>query len=293
MRKKWLKNILVSIFLIGLISLAFLNILDKKAETYTKMGIERALISFTVARGLNGVISVAQGTEFALSPAGVGLTFAPGQILDPINDLIERFSWVLMISGSSLGIQHLLLNITSSLLINGLLSFFIILFIISLWFKKIWNIFENKKQRYFYQSLMSKSLILLIFIRFSIPLVALINEVVYIHYLQPQFSEAQMNLENTAVKIDKINEASRSKNSKQDENILNQVEQWFDKTKQNLNIENQIQALNDAVSDMSKQVINLIVVFVMQTIIFPLLFLWIIMQGAKAVARNFSFNLTV
>ncbi len=292
MKSTIFKNLFVSAFFIGLVSLAFLNILDKKAENYTTMGIERALISFTVARGLNGVISVAQGTEFALSPAGVGLTFAPGQILDPINDLIERFSWVLMISGSSLGVQHLLLNITSSLLVNTLLTFFVVVFVFTLWFKKIWNIFENEKRRYFYQSLLSKSLILLVFIRFSIPVVALINEIVYIHYLQPQFTEAQMNLENTAVKIEKINTASRNENNKQDENILNQVEQWFDKTKQNLNIENQIKALNEAVSDMSKQVINLIVVFVMQTIIFPLLFLWIIMQGAKAVARNFSFNLT-
>jgi hypothetical protein len=73
--------------------------LDDRSRDYTKQGFKRALVTFAVTRGLNGIISVAQGTEVAVEPAGIGLVFTPGQILDPVNDLIERFSWIVLASG--------------------------------------------------------------------------------------------------------------------------------------------------------------------------------------------------
>ena len=60
--------------------------LDEQGQHYTNEALKRSLVTFGVARGLNGVISVAQGTEVALQPAGIGLTFTPGQILDPLNE---------------------------------------------------------------------------------------------------------------------------------------------------------------------------------------------------------------
>lgn len=52
----------------------------------------RAAYTFALVRGLNGVIALIQGTEVVVSPAGMGLTLTVGEILDPINDLAERFS---------------------------------------------------------------------------------------------------------------------------------------------------------------------------------------------------------
>jgi hypothetical protein len=51
----------------------------------------RAIAAFAVARGINGVISVLQEVQFGVSVV-VHTAFEPGQILDPLNDLIERFS---------------------------------------------------------------------------------------------------------------------------------------------------------------------------------------------------------
>lgn len=66
--------------------------LDQRAgENYESL-FQRALVTFALARTLNGVISAVQGTEVAIQPAGVGVTLTPGQMLDPVNDLVERFS---------------------------------------------------------------------------------------------------------------------------------------------------------------------------------------------------------
>lgn len=283
MNKRIVKNSSISFFLILIIYLSYSNLLDSLAENYTEAGIERSLITFALSRSLNGVISVAQGTEVALSPAGVGLTFAPGQILDPVNDLIERFSWVVMVSGASLGIQRLFLEITSSIFVSVVLSILAILCIFN-----VWGGLAKYKVKFISISLLNKSLVLLVFIRFSVPVIALVNEGLYLSYLQPKYNEAQSQLENTSVQIKQINEASQKTSDFDDDNLLNQIGQWMDQTRQNLDIEKQIDSLKLAASDMSQQVVNLIVVFVVQTIIFPLLFLWLMIQGAKGVVRNIS-----
>jgi hypothetical protein len=51
---------------------------------------------YAVLRGLNAVISMAQGTELAIKPMGVGVTLTPGELLDPLNDMIEQVSSVLL-----------------------------------------------------------------------------------------------------------------------------------------------------------------------------------------------------
>ena len=42
-------------------------------------------------------------------PAGVGVTLSIGELLDPFNDMVERFSWVMLLTSVSLGIQKILL----------------------------------------------------------------------------------------------------------------------------------------------------------------------------------------
>ena len=48
--------------------------LDNVGEDTAEKAFQRALFTFAVARSLDGVISVAQGTEVAIEPAGVGAT---------------------------------------------------------------------------------------------------------------------------------------------------------------------------------------------------------------------------
>lgn len=68
---------------------------------------ERSFVIFAIARGINGVISVIQSAEVGFSFA-VSATLAPGEILDPINDLIERFSLVMLTASAALWIFRIL-----------------------------------------------------------------------------------------------------------------------------------------------------------------------------------------
>ena len=94
-------RILSTLLALGLVILALAGPLDRLGLSQTQAGFTRALVTYGLVRAMNGVISVAQGTELALEPAGIGVTFTPGEILDPINDLVERFALVLLVAATT------------------------------------------------------------------------------------------------------------------------------------------------------------------------------------------------
>ncbi|ROR32382.1 hypothetical protein [Inmirania thermothiophila] len=77
-------------------------------EGRLEAGSHRALAAFAVARGINAAISVIQETEIGLS-LGINITTEPGQALDPVNDLVERFSLAALAGAAVLAVLRLLL----------------------------------------------------------------------------------------------------------------------------------------------------------------------------------------
>lgn len=95
--------------------------IDDRAETYLADAITDNLVIYATARSLNGLISVVQSIELSVSlGAGVGVNF--GEVLDPLNDLIERFSTLVLYGLAGLGLQKLVLIGTSSLVMKVLVT---------------------------------------------------------------------------------------------------------------------------------------------------------------------------
>lgn len=110
-------NLITSIGIgaLGLVALVlnWLPQLDEAAEVYLSGAISENLVIYATARTLNAVISVIQSIHFSVSfGPGVGLNL--GEALDPLNDLIERFSTLVLYGLAGLGIQKLVLVATSS-----------------------------------------------------------------------------------------------------------------------------------------------------------------------------------
>ena len=113
---------LLSLFLLLVAVLSVTPFMDRRAAEDYEQLFQRAFVTFALARTINGVISVVQGTEVALQPAGIGVTLTPGEILDPVNDLVERFSWIMMGATISLGVQNVLLEVSAWWVIQGLVT---------------------------------------------------------------------------------------------------------------------------------------------------------------------------
>ena len=103
------RNLLLALLAVA-VACAWLRPLDDLAGAQAQAGFKRAVASFATARALNAVISVVQGTELSVQPLGVGVTLAPGQMLDPLNDLVERFSDLMLMASVAFGVQLLLIE---------------------------------------------------------------------------------------------------------------------------------------------------------------------------------------
>ncbi|MCW9014314.1 MAG: hypothetical protein OQL06_11070 [Gammaproteobacteria bacterium] len=268
-------NSLITVLVMTLVVLMHTGYVDEIGERYTEQGLKRALITYGVARGLNGVISVAQGTEVAVEPVGVGLTFAPGQILDPVNDLIERFSWIVMASGASLGMQRILIQMTAWLWFSVLVSVVLIAALLMLWKKP--QISKTVRDGVF------RLAMVLLVIRLAIPLIAVINEGIYLAFLKPQYESSQMALQRTADNIHQLNESTPTPTDTKDWSFIDSLKSIYQSASDSVDVQSKLDALKQTAADTSEYVLDMIVVFLLQTIIFPLLFLWLAIKLIKSI----------
>jgi len=271
------KKIIISVIVLLCILLVQMGWLDEQGKNYTEQGLKRALVTYALARGLNGVISVAQGTEIAVQPVGVGLTFTPGQILDPVNDLIERFSTVVLVSAASLGIQRMLIEITAWVWSSALCSLMLLVSVFVIWKQRSDNSANPR--------LLYKATAILLLVRLAVPLIAVLNEGVYLLFLQPQYEASSKQLEMTTINVDQLQQKTTpAQVNEGSDSVVEKMQALYDSAADAMDIQQQLASLKQTVSDVSQHALNLMVVFVLQTIILPVLFLFIVY---KSVIRLF------
>lgn len=255
-------------------AVAISGVADHTADSYAEDALKRALVTFAAARTLNGVISVIQSTE-----VGVGVTVSVGQILDPINDLVEQFSSVMLVAASSLGLQNVLLTITASRAVTIALVIASLLAIVILWTPRL-N--QNK-----IAAVASRILLMMLIVRFIIPLLVIGTNLVSDTFLAPQQAEATAALEVTGKAIKEANVDIETP-SADDRSIMDRFNSMIDESLASVNISDRLANLQENASKAAEHIIDLIVLFVLQTIILPLAFLWLLVQMLKGVTARWT-----
>ncbi len=253
----------------GVLRYNLLGILEGRGGEYLDNTLIRATASFALARGLNGTISVIQGTDFAVS-LGVGGNLALGEALDPVNDLVERFSLVMLASTVSLGIQKVLMGIGAWLGFRVFLSLALLLIVLGIWVPQT-GISK------LVQFVGYKLLIFAIVLRMAVPLAATVGSLISELFLREKY-------QNATTVIDQFQKTLREEygtvNAEQDKPEDDTTEtKWYDLSKYNpkkifSEIKAKISVLTDQISNITKYIVDLIVVFLMETIVLPLLTLW-------------------
>ncbi|TXS89345.1 hypothetical protein FVW59_17660 [Parahaliea aestuarii] len=159
------------VLLAGAPILAWTHWLDAYSITQIKDSLASAGIFYATARGINGIVSVIQATELNLP----FLTLGVGEILDPINDLIERFSGIILFAIGSLALQQILQLIVVHNGFNALLTAISLLTLATL---------LTRRTAYF--QVLLRLFILTVFIRFAFALVIIAN-----HWVDATFLKAQ------------------------------------------------------------------------------------------------------
>ena len=215
------------------------------------------------ARTLNAVISVMQGTEFAAQPAGFGPSIALGELLDPINDLVEQFSTLMLMATAAFGVQKVLITIGGSWALSLAVTVAAVGWAASRW-------------RPAPLPWLSRVLVGLVVLRFLVPVVTLGSDALFQHYMLDGYRAAERTLELQASEIRGLGNAAATPPA---------AESFVDKMKRlatsGIDISGRLEALKAAADQTVEHVIRLIVVFVLQTMLLPLLLGWIFWRLAR------------
>jgi hypothetical protein len=264
--------------------------IDDRAEQYVESTAKRAAVAFAVARSANAVISFFQDVEIGLAPGGVGVTIPVGEFLDPANDMIESFSWVMLASLTSLGIQRFLIEASPWLSLTILLTAASGLLFIGVW--------SRGRIRARCLSLGKNLVIWALFVRFAMPLVALANQKVNDLFLHDRYESSVAGIEAEKNNIDAIRaettEVIAEEHNGGDEAEVGEEDSLWSEAKKYVSMAKMVMSgnagtlsaawgrLKERLGIMVDHLIDGIVVFVLGTMVLPLGFLY----GLVAVVRS-------
>ncbi len=248
-------RVLITLAILLVITTNWLPQIDLIAQQFLSDSISSNAIIFGVVRTLNGVISVIQSTDIGIGIASVSI----GEILDPVNDLIERFSALLLVTLTALGIAQVLLLLTLSLPVKIIFTAVAFACGLSLWLKPNW--FPR----------LLKWALLIIFIRFIFVLqVGVVWLFDWLYF--DATGEAAVSVLEATIRV--------AENLKESIENINIGELIFGADIPALKNE-------DLGAQISSSVVTLIVGMLFKSIIIPVGTLWL---GYKAVARAFTSN---
>jgi len=249
-------------------------VVDTLSDRYFSESIQASTVAYATVRAVNAVVSVVKESELEVAPAGVGITIAAGQILDPVDDMTERLSSVLVAAIASLGIQKLGYELGAAI------SFQTIAVLLLLMIPLLWS--NAASVRLLHESAIKLCLLLLL-LRFMLPLSALISDTLYQQTLQPMIGSA-------------IDQLSAVSGNYQDMSHLPEQQQGFfsSMTSGATDKIDQIKAAFEQMVSHAEQITGALLslmtaylaVFVVQVLMLPLLMLWLLLRLSGSRALN-------
>lgn len=266
--------------LLLLLALSSITSVDRYAEREYDALFQRAFITFALARTLNGAISAVQGTELALQPAGVGVTLTPGEVLDPLNDLVERFSWIMLAATISLGVQQVLLDVGQWWGVRVLVA---LLGLTWLWFR-LRRPAGAPGGRPAFDATLLRLFVVVLFIRFAVPIAMIANEALYELFLANRYQESQQVIESAGADLERAaarEHADAPEAPAAETSLFESLGRSLSGTREALDIGRRVDEVKRRAGEVIEHLIRLSVVFVLQTGILPIAFLWLFLQLLK------------
>jgi len=254
---------IATIVLVALLALASWSTpLDSAAGEQVDSVLTRALVTFATARGINAVISVLQSGQVG-AQVGVGMSVKPGELLDPVNDLIETFADVMLAVTVALGVHKILLAIGAYWVVPLALSACAALLLIAG--------LRGGPPRW-----LSQAFVLLVLLRFAVPVATVGSDMLFTRFLEPGYESSQQALD--AIEGRSAEVAGQQAPDESDDSLLAKLRRMYS---EGTGLQERAEAIGEAAGRIAEHTSNLIVVFVLQTIAFPVVLLWLLWQVAR------------
>ena len=187
------KRTWATLLIVLFVGMSWLGGIDKHADKYTHDSLIQAGTAYAAARGVNAVVSMLQTSTVGVS-IFANSSISIGELLDPINDLIERFSSVMVVAFGSLVLQKVLLVIVTHEIFNLAVTLLGVLLIIIMYVGKAGSL-----------KTVMRLFILFAFVRFSLGIVVLVNGGVDYVFLEDQIVASSESLDSFRSDLSDLN----------------------------------------------------------------------------------------
>ncbi len=265
--KKRVSLILAALSIILLISVtAGSGYFQTTSEKYMADTLKKASITFAGARAINALVSVAQkietGGSLKLLGTGGSASLAPFEWLDPLNDLVERFSLVMLVCCVAMGILLFLNQSMPWFGLTVLLPASVLLLLMSLGIRKSRLGSGRRLFRTGY-----KLLIITAIATIMVPVMAAVNFWVYSFFLEPSYETASISMDDTRKTLSAL---------KPEGGLMDTVEK----------LQQQVSSLKGKTERVIDHMLDLITVFLIQTILLPLVMFWLVTRLISYIAAG-------
>ena len=261
---------LAVVLVVAMVAASWLAPLDAAASRQVDAGLQRALVSFATARALDAVISVAQGTAVSVQPFGVGVNLTIGQVLDPVHQVIGQFAALMLLASVAFGVQKVLLAMGAHWAVSLLLTAAGVAWVGL-------NIRRGRAMPW-----VTRVLVVLLMVRFAIPVATLGSDVIFQHFLAADYRSSQQLLDRTAIEAQVASPAAETVSGP--EGLLDRMKSWAGS--RSVAWKERFEGLKRAAEQATEHVIRLMVVFILQTLMVPIALLWLLLLLARAVLRR-------
>jgi hypothetical protein len=243
---------LVAIFIVLMIALSSTRVLDDYVDDYTDTALRNAALTYATARGLNALVSMMQSSEIEAGVGVVSGSITVGELLDPVNDMLERFSTVMTWALASLAAQKVLLLVASHEVFLYLVAALGLAALLTM-------LYASPRIR----SVAFRIFLVVVFVRFSLGLAVALNSGADYLFLERQVEANNAEIEKFQSRVIGIDGSEELDG----ESIRNSAIRFW----RGLSLDE----LERRVSTGIENFINLVALFLLKTILFPLAFFYI------------------
>ena len=248
--------------------------LDQKADTYFSEAITKAALTYSVCRVVNASVSVIKESQIQLEPAGLGVSLAAGQALDPLDDMTERASDILVTAIVSLGIQKIVYELSVAFA-PALIAIFLIAFVIATILKSV----QTKTIR----EILLKSIVLIAVARLCLPISSIISSYLNGNYFSPKISKVKDELAMSSPVMEHLKDIRMP----EIDGVLGTVKKGFDFVGEKTSdlkaaLKEMIQNMENMVSNLLKLSYLYVALFVIQVVLLPIGIFWLLLRTINA-----------
>ena len=268
-----LRRLFILIVSAAVLAACWLLPMDRYAREQVSAGLQRSLTAFAAARTLGAAVSVVQSVRV---DAVVGVS--PGEALRPLSELIDRFAAVMLAASVAFGVQLLLLGVGGHVAVSAALTMVLAIWAFLRWRSAVESAAPStppsgaparpaRTLRW-----LTPVLVGLLVARFAVPVSALANEAAYRAVMAGEFQGAMAGLEGAPAAVEAAPPGAATKGT------LDRLKDLAERVK---NTPAMIDGLLQSAKEWATQIVRLMAVFVLQTAVLPLAFLWLFWRLAR------------